>query len=427
METGSAGHIARHLRVHLDDALTGFRVAVLHGARQSGKTTLARLAAQRAGGTYLTLEDPQILQSALDDPIALLEGWPTPLAVDEIQIAGDRLVRAVKRLVDADQTPGRYLLTGSSHFLTVPTISESLAGRARLLQLAPLSQAECAGTETPPLDAWMTQAGTPRMHTQHEASPPMTRRDYAHLICTGGYPEVLRLPDRLRAGWFESYIETVVERDITTLADIRRATALLPLLRWTAAQTSQELIIAEASRRLGISQPTAVAYLEWLRTVFFIHELPAWSRNLSARAVRRPKLHVSDTGLAAHLLGVDPDALLLPTSRALGPLTESFVVAEIARQASSSASRIGLWHFRDARHEVDLILERPDGSIVAVEVKSSSSPSPRAADHLRWLRDRLDDAAPGTFTGGVLLHMGEHHLSLGDRLSMRPISSLWTA
>ena len=426
METEAVAHIARHLSVHVDDALTGFRVVVLHGARQSGKTTLAQRAAQRAGGTYLTLEDPQILRSALDDPIALLEGWPMPLAVDEIQVAGDRLVKAVKRLVDADQTPGRYLLTGSSHFLTVPTISESLAGRARLLRLSPLSQAECAQTATPPLHAWMERAGAARVPTQHGAAPPPTRRDYASLMCTGGYPEVLRLPDRLRSGWFESYIETVVERDITALADIRRATALFPLLRWTAAQTSQELIVAEASRRLGISQPTVVAYLEWLRTVFFIHELPAWSRNLSARAVRRPKLHVCDTGLAAHLLGVDPDALLVPTSRALGPLTESFVVAEIARQASSSASRISLWHFRDARHEIDLILERPDGSIVAVEVKASSSPSPRAADHLRWLRDRLDDTAPGTFTGGVLLHMGEHHSSLGDRLSMWPISSLWT-
>ena len=427
MEANSADHIARHLSAHVDDALTGFRVVVLHGARQSGKTTLAQHTAQRAGGTYLTLEDPQILQSALDDPVALLEGWPLPLAVDEIQVAGDRLVKAVKRLVDADQTPGRYLLTGSSNFLTVPTISESLAGRARLLRLAPLSQAECTRTDTPPLDAWMEQTGAARALSQRSATSPLTRRDYAHLICTGGYPEVLRLPDRLRAGWFESYIETVVERDIAALADIRRSAALLPLLRWTAAHTAQELIVAEASRRLGISQPTVVAYLEWLRTVFFVHELPAWSRNLSARAVRRPKLHVADTGLAAHLLGVDPDALAVPTSRALGPLTESFVVVEIARQASSSANRLSLWHYRDARHEVDLVLERPDGSIVAVEVKASGSPSPRAADHLRWLRDRLDDAAPGTFAAGVLLHMGEHELSLGDRLSMRPISSLWTA
>ena len=231
----------------------------------------------------------------------------------------------------------------------------------------------------------------------------------------------------LRSGWFESYVETVVERDIAALADIRRLAALAPLLSWTAAQTSQELNLAAASRRLGISQPTVVSYLDWLRTVFLIQELPAWSRNLSARAIRRPKLHIADTGLAAHLLGIGPDALLAPMSKTLGPLAESFVVSEIARQATSANSRISLWHYRDAHREVDVILERPDGSVFVIDVKASSSPSPRAADHLRWLRDRLDAVAPGAFIGGVVLHMGEHEVSLGDRLAMWPISSLWAA
>ncbi|WP_423921164.1 DUF4143 domain-containing protein [Candidatus Poriferisodalis sp.] len=128
----------------------------------------------------------------------------------------------------------------------------------------------------------------------------------------------------MRSGWFESYVETVVERDIAALADIRRLAALAPLLRWTAAQTSQELNLAAASRRLAISQPTVVSYLDWLRTVFLIQELPAWSRNLSARAIRRPKLHIADTGLAAHLLGIGPDALLAPMSQTLGPPTTQY-------------------------------------------------------------------------------------------------------
>lgn len=417
-------HIARHLSPRVSHALGGFRVVVLHGARQSGKTTLARRVAERAGGTYVTLEDEPMLQAALDDPAALLNAWPTPLAVDEVQLAGDRLIRAVKRLADEEQTPGRFLLTGSTDFLSVPTISESLAGRARLMRLTPLSQAEIAGAEEPPIERWMSgdsQPGAPRPGT----SPPLTRRDYAELICTGGYPEVLRLPEDLRAGWFESYIETVVGRDITALADIRRSTALAPLLRWTAAQTSQELNLTAASRRLAISQPTVVSYLDWLRAVFLTQELPAWSRNLSARAIRRPKLHIADTGLAAHLLGSGPQALLAPTSQAFGMLAESFVVNEIARQSTSAAARISLWHYRDAHHEADIILETPDGSVTAIEVKASSSPSPRAADHLRWLRDRLDTVAPGAFAGGIVLHMGEHEVSLGDRISMRPISSLW--
>ena len=425
MDLMASEHVARHLSSRVSDALAGFRVVVLHGARQSGKTTLVRHIAERTGGTYLTLEDEPILQAVMDDPITLLTGWPTPLVVDEVQLAGDRLIKAVKRLVDTEQTPGRFLLAGSTDFLSVPTISESLAGRARLMRLTPLSQAEMGGAAAPPIERWLNQAGQKNPLRRRGTAPPPARHEYARLMCTGGYPEVLRLQSELRSGWFESYVETVVERDIAALADIRRVTALEPLLRWTAAQTSQELNLAAASRRLAISQSTVVSYLDWLRTVFLIHELPAWSRNLSARAIRRPKLHIADTGLAAHLLGIGPDALLAPMSQTLGPLAESFVVSEIARQATSASTRISLWHYRDARREVDVILERPDGSVFAIEVKASSSPSPRAADHLHWLRDRLDAVAPGAFIGGVVLHMGEHEVSLGDRLAMWPISSLW--
>lgn len=401
-------------------------MVVLHGARQAGKTTLARLIAEEAGGTYVTLEDDQMLQAALDDPEAFLENWPTPLVVDEVQVAGDRLVRGVKRLVDEDQTPGRFLLTGSTDFLSVPTISESLAGRARILRLAPLSQAEVEGVETAPIEGWMARASQSGGRRGIEGPEPLTRRGYVELICRGGYPEVLRLPEGLRPGWFESYVDTVVGRDIVALADIRRSAALEPLLRWTAAQTSQEVNLVSASRRLGISHPTVVAYLDWLRTVFLVRELPAWSRNLTSRAIRRPKLHVADSGLAAGLLGIEAEALVAAPSSAVGALAESFAVNEIARQATSARTRLSLWHYRDAHHEVDLIIERPDGSVVAVEVKASSSPSPAGLRHLRWMRDRLDAAAPGCFAAGVLLHMGPHAVSVGDRLRMWPISSLWS-
>lgn len=135
---------------------------------------------------------------------------------------------------------------------------------------------------------------------------------------------------------------------------------------------------------------------------------------------------MADAGIAAHLLGANSEALLEPTSTAFGFLAESFVVGEIARQTAAADTRITMWHYRDSHHEVDLILERPDGGILAVEVKASSSPSPGTADHLRWLRDRLAQTAPGLFLGGTVLHMGEHDLKIGDRIHMRPISSLWS-
>ena len=420
------GHIRRHLGDRARDALGGFRVVVLHGARQAGKTTLAQLIAKEFCGTYTTLDDESMLQAATDDPVAFLTDWPAPLVVDEVQVAGDRLIKSVKRLVDTDQTPGRFLLTGSTNFLTVPTISESLAGRARILHLAPLSQAEIGGAENTPIDTWIARAHQSSRPQNRKTSEHLTRRDYAELICRGGYPEALRLSHDLRSGWFESYVDTVIGRDIVALVDIRRSAALVPLLRWVAAQTSREVNLASASNRLGVSRPTVMAYLDWLRTVFLLRELPAWSRNLASRVIRRPKLHIADTGLAANLMGVGPEALLSPMSQVMGPLAESFTANEIARQATSAGTRISLWHYRDAHHEVDLILERPDGSVVAIEIKASSSPSPEAARHLRWMRDRLDVVAPGCFTAGILLHMGEQEVSIGDRLRMWPISSLWT-
>ena len=307
----TAGHpaqIPRHMRHRLEESLNAFRVVLLHGARQSGKTTLARLVAAERGGDYASLDDRATLEAALADPLTFLAGLRPPATVDEIQLGGDRLVRTVKRLVDDDPTPGRFLLTGSTNFLTVPTISESLAGRVRILNLGPLSEAELAGAPTSVVDGWFQSP----FGTAPPAAP--ARGDYLERVCRGGYPEVLDLEEPMRPGWFESYVETVTGRDMAALADIRKTAALPRLLRWAAASTSAEFNASNAAGALEIDRRTVVSYLEWLETVFLIRQLPAWSRNLTARAVRRPKLHLADTGLAADVLGLDPAALAPPTA-----------------------------------------------------------------------------------------------------------------
>ena len=325
--------IERHLRPRLDEALDHFRVVVLHGARQSGKTTLARIVTALRGGTYTTLDDDATREAALDDPMTFLLEQPGLLAVDEIQLGGDRLVRAIKRVVDTDPTPGRFLLTGSTNFLTVPTISESLAGRVRILRLWPLSEAERMGRPLTPVEGWFAAPST------IGRGQPEERRSYLERLCRGGYPEVADLKPSIRDAWFDSYVETVTQRDMFALADIRRRAAVPRLLRWTATATASEMNVTTAAGRLGLDRSTVVSYLEWLRTVFLIHELPAWSPNFRSRAVRRPKLHLTDTGLAAHLLGAGPDMLARPATPITGPLVETFAVNEIARQLSSSTER----------------------------------------------------------------------------------------
>ena len=422
-------HIARHMRDRLSEALEWARVVVLHGARQSGKTTLARAVAGERGGTYVTLDDQQVLDAALADPHTFVRAYPAPLVIDEVQIAGQRLVRAIKMAVDSDEAPGRFLLTGSTNFLTVPTIGESLAGRATILRLWPLSRAEIEGVPSGEGDARVPGLIGRWFHGRFGgAGAPETGRDeYLEMICAGGYPEALRLGPRARSRWFDSYVETVLGRDIVALGDIRRAALLPRLVQLAAASTATEINIAGWAQRLGADRATVESYLGWLRTVFLVHELPPWTRNRVARVVRRPKLHLTDSGLAAALMGVDVAALRPPTATATGPLLETFVVGEIARQVGAAASRVALHHYRDnAGREVDLVLERADGAVVAVEVKATASP--RAADlrHVAALRDRLDAAEPGAFRAGILLHAGTGAFGIGDRLHSAPIATLWS-
>ncbi|MCY3924009.1 MAG: ATP-binding protein [bacterium] len=413
-------HVERHLRPRVSEALDSFRVVVLHGARQSGKTTLAKQVAADRGGTYTTLDDDQTLLAALEDPRTFLGEHRHPLVIDEIQLGGDRLVRAIKTAVDDDPARGRFLLTGSTDFLSVPTISESLAGRAAIMRLWPLSVAEIHGAPGSSLSAWFEGGVEPGEVSQS------TRPDYLRLVCRGGYPEAVDLPSATRRMWFESYTETVISRDVAALADVRRAGALRALLRLAAARTAGELNVADWCRRLGIDRGTVESYLGWLRMVFLIHELPAWTRSPAPRVVRRPKLHLADTGLAAALMNVDADALRPATATPTGALLETFVANEVARQISAGGEPLHLHHCRDGSgHEVDLVIERSDGAVVAVEVKATASPGPDHLRHLVWLRDRLDEASPGTFRAGVLLHTGERRLRVGDRLCSSPIDVLW--
>ncbi|MCY3851923.1 MAG: ATP-binding protein [Acidimicrobiaceae bacterium] len=414
--------VGRHIQSQIEGALEWARVVMIHGARQSGKTTLAKAIVKSRGGTYVSLDDEAQLELAKADPVSYLADQRHPLVVDEFQLAGDRLIRAVKQLVDAEQTPGRFLLAGSTNFLTVPNISESLAGRVQTFRLSPLSEAELAGTRPTEINSWFE--GAPRI----SAVMPITRDEYLALLCRGGYPEVIGLDSSARRRWFRSYIETVVQRDIAALADIRRTAALPSLLQWTAGLTSSHVNLSDAARKLQVSRPVIASYFEWLQNVFLVHELSAWTRNLAPRPARRPKFHLTDSGLAASLLRVDPEALTTPTAAAAGPLLETFAVNEIERQLSASDRDIGLSHYRDSQgREIDLILEGPNGGVVAVEIKATRSPNSGQLQHLAWLRDKLDIAAPSSFRAGVLLHTGDQSGKIGDRLHLRPINSLWTA
>ena len=414
--------IPRRALETVGESLATFRVVVLHGARQTGKTTLARHFADSHNARYVTLDRADEADAIASDPATYLSTVGTPLVIDEVQRVGEPLILAVKSAVDQDNRPGQYLLTGSTNFLTVPTIAETLAGRTDIVTLWPLSQGEITDGGDDFIDRAFEDAGALLTHR----GPTPQRAAYFEALCAGGYPSVQRLTVRARRRWFARYVQTVLQREVEVAADIRRAGALMEMVRYFAATTASELVLSTVAQRMGIDRSTVNTYEPWLETVFLVHRLPAWSRNLTAKVVKRPKLYVTDTGIAANLLAKDPVALQGINDPAAGALFETFVVNELAKQSTWSETPIRLHHFRDSDGaEVDLVLEADDGRVVAIELKASSTPR---SDDFRWLtllRDRLDKA-DSKFIAGIVLHTGTARLRFGERMIALPAADVWT-
>lgn len=412
--------VKRHLLPYVEELLSDFRVVLVNGPRQSGKTTLLRQLHGQLGGTYYSLDRAADLQAARDDPVGLAASSPRPVFIDEVQRGGDSLVRGVKLAVDEfPPRPGSFILSGSSRFLTVPNLSESLAGRVVLAELLPLSLAEQAGIRP----MFVEQLFADPRSLAFGPESPYGRADYLKLMCTGGFPAILQARSaRGRASWFSSYVTTVAQRDIQELTRIRFAELLPKLLKLVAARTAQELNAAELARLLKRDDDTIRSYLPLLDMVYLMLWLPPWSRNLTAKVTRSPKVHMVDTGLAAYLMERSPASLARPGTPEAGALFETFVVTELLKQLAPAGAESRVYHYRDrGGTEVDCVIEEWGGRVVGIEIKLAQSINVADFRHLRTMRERLGSE----FAAGVIFYSGASRLSFGDRLMALPASVLW--
>lgn len=395
--------------------MTDTPVVVVNGSRQVGKSTLVTDLLQLPGRVeVLTLDHEPTLRAASIDPRTFVERSVDTLVIDEAQLE-PRLFRAVKAAVDADRRPGRFVLTGSARLLSVPEMADALVGRVEVIELWPFSEIELAGSRSSVLDV------IERSPEAIVESRAVRRAELADLVVRGSFPEaVSRGPGRRRA-WFDAYASTSVTRVVNQIADLERVAEIPRLLRLLAARSAEELNVAKLASEFGWSARTIDSYLAQLSSAFVLQLLPAWSVNLSSKVVHRPKIHLLDTGLAAALCGLTAERLL-DTPERFGTLLETFVVMELRKQLSWSETQPSLWHFRDrGGAEVDVVIEYPDGRVVAVEVKSGATPSHADARGLRLLRDRL-----GTrFHHGYLATTAPEAHPLEDRLSAIPVTALW--
>lgn len=407
--------VRRNLAPLLAAALADTPVVLLHGARQVGKTTLARSTAAAGARRYITLDDSTVLAAALADPDSFIAGIEGPVVIDEVQRAPE-LLRAIKASVDRVRAPGRFLLTGSANVMLLPRIAESLAGRMEIITLWPLSQGELNNRRESFIEAVFSAHPARKLRAADSGTPIATR------LVRGGFPEASsRADEPRRQAWFASYVTSVLQRDVRDVSRIENLTALPRLLSLLAARTSGMLSAADISRTLGVPASTLGRYLTLLEATFLTAPVPAWTANIGLRLVKAPKVTLCDTGLAAALLGADR-ARVASDPHLLGQLLENFVIMELRKQSGWSAPRASIHHFRTHNGlEVDIVLEAADGRIVGVEVKSGSTVN---NGDFRGMRELAEQCGP-RFAGGYVLHGGEELVAFGKGFWAAPLSCLW--
>ncbi|EFC81842.1 ATP-binding protein [Parafrankia sp. EUN1f] len=412
----TSGYVPRIADGPLANLLAELPAVMVTGPRAAGKTTSAR----RIASDVLRLDDPAVAAAVAANPDAALRRAHEPVLLDEWQEVPE-VLGAVKRAVDEDPRPGRFLLTGSVE-AEFTTRQWPGTGRVVRLVLHGLTEREIAGAvDQPSLIELLLTSDISRLNV---AGPPPSLDDYVDLALRSGFPQAaLNLSTRGRLAWLDAYVDHVVTRDVVAAGEQRdpvRLRRYLEVLGLSTAGLPADDTLCQAAE---INQRTADAYDRILAALYLLDLVPAWSTNRLHRLTKRAKRYLTDPALALAAARVD-ERSVLRDGDLLGRILDTFVVAQLRPEVTLLHPRARLHHIRSRDgQEADLVIDLGRGQVIAMEIKASSAPSARDARHLAWLRDQLG----ADFRAGVVFHTGPLPFDLGDRIWALPISALWAA
>jgi predicted AAA+ superfamily ATPase len=358
-------------------------------------------------------DDDTVLEAARNDPTGFVRGFDLVI-IDEVQRAPE-LLRAIKLSVDNDRRAGRFLLTGSANILTLPQVSESLAGRMEIISLMPISRAEILGKEPTFLKAAFNSKLV-------KPGPDIVGDQLIDAVLVGGYPEMLRRKDsRRRQAWARDYVKAIVQRDVRDIAEVEKLDQLPRLLQALAHQAGQLTNFTQIGGQIRINDKTTRKYTGILEQLFLVQRVSPWFRNELKRLIKTAKLHFVDSGLLAALLGSTAEHIAKNRST-FGAVLETFVFSEVMKQATWSEGGYTLHHYRDKdQDEVDIIVENEQGALIGIEVKASATVHASDFKGMRKLLDICGD----DLKLGLVMYDGTKVVPFGNRLFAAPISCLW--
>ncbi|OGV28236.1 MAG: hypothetical protein A3F18_06075 [Legionellales bacterium RIFCSPHIGHO2_12_FULL_37_14] len=398
----------------IQHALKTRRVVTIGGARQCGKTTLAR-SFVNSKATYRTLDDRMLLEAAKTDPQAFVLHFEEMLIIDEVQKALE-LLPAIKMAVDENSRKGQYLLTGSAHIASLPGVTESLAGRICEVPLRPLAQGEILNNQP----IFLIDAFEQKF-LQHEA--PLSRDDIIEIAMRGGYPEPLKFTHEDRQLWHRNYIDLLLDRDLREIINIRRRDALFQLIQVISAWSTKRIDISAIGSGLSLQRHTLESYLNALEALYLIDRIPAFAKTEYDRVGLQAKLLFNDSGLMASILRWRLEDIRFDGDK-VGKLIETHVGNELQKQVDTTRQQYSLYHYRDReKREIDFLIENAKGDLLGIEVKASTGAQSTDFNHLKAFKERIKPRAKSFI--GIVLYTGPHIASFGENLWAVPISCLY--